>query len=64
MSKHVDLIAVGVLLTGIAIFTQARQVVVFELGKQVRLVRIMPQRKVVIVPSCTPAPPPLPFVRD
>jgi hypothetical protein len=63
MCKNIDLIAVGVLLAGIAIFTQARQVVVFDLGKPIRLVRIVPERKVVIVPSCAPAPP-LPFVRD
>jgi hypothetical protein len=66
MTRNVDIIAIGLILLGFAIFTQARNTVRFEVTSHRVGVFHRPYGPVVVIPGPPPAPhvPPIPFTRD
>lgn len=58
--RNVDIIAIGLLLTGIAVYAHIRHMVVFEISSH--RIGVFPANRAIIVPA-VPAPPPIPHVR-
>ncbi|MBV9082534.1 MAG: hypothetical protein JOZ62_07665 [Acidobacteriaceae bacterium] len=58
--KHVDLIAIGILLCGIAVYSQARHVVVFEINSAKRIAFTQSRCPTVVIPRV----PRIPYTRD
>ena len=63
ISRHVDLIALGVLLLAIAAFSAARQAVVLTLNGPVRYIRLDNPRTRVIIPTMPETPPAPPVLQ-
>lgn len=61
MSRNVDIVAVTLLLVGIAVVTQARDVITFEVNAHRIGFTTCP--RMVIVPPRVPSPPPLPRIK-
>jgi hypothetical protein len=55
MSKHVDLIAVGVLLLAFAFVTRLHEVASIGIA-QTRVFRVLPVSPIIVAPSCVPPP--------
>jgi uncharacterized membrane protein len=64
MSRNVDIIAVGLILLGFALFMQARNVFRFEVASHRVGAFYRPYGPVIVVPEPPSAPPPVPFTRD
>ena len=67
MTRNVDIIAVGLILLGFAVFTQARNAVRLEVtSHHVGIFHHRPYGPVVVIPDPPHAPhvPPIPFTRD
>lgn len=58
--KHVDLIAIGILLCGIAAYSHARKVVVFEVNATRKIAITQYRCPTVVVPRA----PRIPYTRD
>ncbi len=58
--KHVDLIAIGLLLGGIAVYTHVRSLMLFEFDPGRRMGFTNYHRSTVVIPDI----PPLPYTRD
>jgi hypothetical protein len=59
MSKHVDLIALGLLLLAFAFFARLHEVASMEIARN-HVFRAFPVRPIVVVPPHVPRPPRLP----
>lgn len=66
MSRNIDIIAVGLILLGFAVFTEARNAFRFEVTTHRVGVFHPPYGPVVVIPDPPPAPtvPAIPFTRD
>ncbi len=58
--KHVDLIAIGILLCGIAVYSHARKLVVFEFNPPQSIGFTHSQRPTVVIPRAAR----IPYTRD
>ncbi|MBV8897637.1 MAG: hypothetical protein JO051_14085 [Acidobacteriaceae bacterium] len=61
MSRNVDVVAVTLLLAGVALVAQARHVITF--GVDARRIAWTTCPRMVIVPPRVPSPPPLPRIK-
>ncbi|HSU59974.1 MAG TPA: hypothetical protein VLI55_11725 [Bryobacteraceae bacterium] len=66
MSRNIDIIAVGLILLGFAVFTQTRNAFRFEVTSHRLGFFHQPYGPIVVIPDPPPAPhvPPIPFTRD
>ncbi|HEY7306452.1 MAG TPA: hypothetical protein VH601_20170 [Bryobacteraceae bacterium] len=64
MSRNIDIIAVGLILLGFALFTQARNAFRFEVASHRVGIFHRPYGPVIVIPDPPPPPPPIPFTRD
>ncbi len=61
MSRNVDVLAVALLLAGIAVYAHARALIVFEVNSH--RIGFTHYTRTIVVPPETPAPPSLPHIK-
>jgi hypothetical protein len=59
--RNVDIVAVTLLLVGIAVYTQARNVITFEINSH--RIGFTHYSRMMVVPPCVPSPPRLPHIK-